>query len=206
MAVDPTATASSGASEGAMSLVSEPYLFAYAPAIPALTRTITEANPGAIASHANTAANLAQTLGEHAKELKATADQTKPWWRGDAALASWDATFTVSMAVLDHGNEKYKYARDALKLGNDLRRLITFVNDGQRMANGVVATLSHIPYVGHALAEAYALKTFVWTGLCAAQLVNIGQDVANLVQDLKTDSVQKAYTPPTSITPAKTTA
>jgi hypothetical protein len=204
VAVDSSSAAS--AAEGASSLIFEPNLFTYAPWLPALTKTIVEGNPGQIASYSNTVANVAQDLKGHSKDLVKQGEDTKSFWSGGAAGDAFDALFTVGTAIGDHAGQVGHYASTGLKLANDFKRLINLVNNGQKMADGVVAALSKIPYVGHALAEAYALKTAIWTGLCAAQLVNIGQDVVNLVKDINPKKVSQAYTPPTATPTVTTTA
>jgi hypothetical protein len=196
--------------DGATSIGSFFNLFMFAPGLQQLTSTIVNGNPGAIASNATQVASLGQTLQGHGQDLTKHAEDTKSFWSGPAAGATFDALFTVGTAIGDHAGQIGHYASTGLKLANDFKQLVNVVNNGQKMADAVVAMLSKIPMVGHAAAQAYALKTAIWTGLCAAQLVNIGQDVANLISGLHTKSVQQAYTPPphnpmpTPATPAVT--
>jgi hypothetical protein len=192
--------AAGGSAGGAMGLIPEWHLFTYAPGISALTQTLTVCNPGAIANQANQAGQAGHALTQHGKELVAQGEQTKSFWSGGTAFAAWDATFQVGTAIFDHGNQTMHMASTGLKLANDCKQLVTFVNDGQKQADAVVAVLSKIPYVGTALATAYGIKTYIWTGLCAARLVNIATDVKGLIEGLETKSVEKAYTPPTSST------
>lgn len=184
------------ASDGATFIGDFFHLFTFAPGLQELTSRIVNGNPGAVAANANQVSSQAQTLQSHGQDLTQHAQDTKSFWSGPAAGASWDALFTVGTAIGDHAGQTGQYASALLKLGNDLKTLINVVTNGQKMADGVIAMLSKIPMVGTGLAEAYALKTAIWTGLCAAAMVNLVQDVINNLHTINPKKVQQAYTPP----------
>jgi hypothetical protein len=181
-------------------------MYFYAPGMAALTSTIVDGDPGDINAWGATQKTDGAQLGSLGKTLDDHTSSTKEWWQGESAWALRGAGWSVAKGFAEQSGQVGKIGTAAVNLGVDFKHLADLVLDGQKTANFTVLALSKIPIVGPALATAASAKTYVWTGLCAVQLVRVGKDAAELFSSLKTKHIQNSYTPPATTTALATPA
>lgn len=180
-----------------------PFLYFFNPALVGITDAILGGDVGAILGWAGKMQGLAREFDQHGTQLREQAAGTASFWDGAGADTFRTVTSNVASGIQNHAGEVDALGRAAEKVARDVDNIMTTVNHGQAIADQACKVLSGVPWVGHALARAYAMKTTAWTIICGTQLVTFANDVGGLLKAIEGDHVARSWTPP-AVPPAPT--